>query len=114
MLDDHARGHVERAAALPGRVGVRDVVVAELLALQLPEARERALRRIALDVERGRLMRILAVAKALGEPELQVQPLRERPRLAGLVACREPVRDHPVVLGRMAERLRGELVEGLY
>ena len=36
MLDDHAGRHVEALDAFPCRIGVGDVVVAELLALQLP------------------------------------------------------------------------------
>ena len=45
VLDDHAGALVEARHALPRRVGVGDVVVAELLALQLRAARQRAGRR---------------------------------------------------------------------
>ncbi len=46
MLDDHAGRRVEALHAFPGRIGVGDVVVAELLALQLPARHQRAGRRV--------------------------------------------------------------------
>ena len=45
VLDDHARRRGEALDAFPRRVGVGDVVVRELLALQLPGRDERARRR---------------------------------------------------------------------
>src|SRR5690606_2898379 len=63
VLDDHAGGRVELAHAFPGRIGVGDVVVARLLAVQLGERSERTGRRMQVAVERGLLVRVLAVTQ---------------------------------------------------
>ena len=72
MLDDDAGRRVEGLDAFPGRVGVGDVVVAELLALQLRPARQQAVRRAGLRGRRPRLVRVLAVAQVLRLRQLQV------------------------------------------
>ena len=66
VLDDDDGRRVRRIElgdAFIGRVGVVDVVVGELLALHLP-GRGDAGARLGRAVERGRLMRVLAVAHA--------------------------------------------------
>ena len=55
-----AAGSLEFANQLPGRVQIHQVVVGKLLALQLLGARDSAL---PAGIERGLLMRILAVAQ---------------------------------------------------
>jgi len=55
VLDDHARRLVELAYRAPARVGVQDVVVRELLALELLGPRKRMLGRVQQAIE-GRLL----------------------------------------------------------
>ena len=73
VLDDDAGGPLgELLHAFERGVGVGDVVVGQLLALQLAGARDRARSRIALHIERGLLMRVLAVAQRLRLAHLHV------------------------------------------
>ena len=86
---------IELGDELVGRVGVVDVVVRQLLALDLPRRRD-AGARLGGEVERGALVRILAVAQraeALVQHAAEGAPFRRRLRdLPG-----EPVRDRRVV-----------------
>jgi hypothetical protein len=65
VLDDHAGGRVKALDAFPGGVGVGDVVVGELLALQLHAGDQRAGGRVQVAVQRGLLVAVLAVAQVL-------------------------------------------------
>ena len=73
VLDDDAGGRLEAARAFPGGIGVGDVVVRQFLALQLAVVAQQAGRALRVDVERGGLMRVLAIAQGLFLPDLQGQ-----------------------------------------
>ena len=72
VLDDDARGLVEGLHAFERRVGVGDVVIGQLLALQQARGGDAGLGRAVLDVERGLLVRVLAVAQPHGAGKLHV------------------------------------------
>ena len=78
VLHDHAGGRLELAHALERRVGIRDVVVGELLALELPRRRDGCAGRERIGVERRGLVRILAVAQVLELPKARRKRIRER------------------------------------
>ena len=65
MLDDHTGSGLEALDALPGSVGVGNVVVRELLALQLYAGDQRAGRGMQVAVQRGLLVAVFAVAQVL-------------------------------------------------
>ena len=78
VLDDDAgRGarRVELADAFVGRVGVVDVVVGQLLALQLPRGGD-AGPLVGRRVERRRLVRVLAIAQRLDQPAAEGAEIR--------------------------------------
>ena len=106
VLDDRdrrrARG-IEFRDAFEGRVGVVDVVVGELLALDLPR-RGDAGALLAGEVEARRLMRILAVAHRLRQLAAERPPGRRR--LAE--RAREPVGNRRVIGRRAREGLLRE------
>src|SRR5215467_7478626 len=108
MLDDGAsRGAlgIELGDALIGGVGVVDVVVGELLALRLARGGD-AEAGLAGAVERGLLVRVLAIAQRLGE--LARDRAVGRRRIVELLC--EPVRDRGVVGGGAGIGLGGELL----
>ena len=78
VLDDDAgRGarRIELADAFIGRIGIVDVVVGQFLALQLPRGGDaRAL--VGRAIERGRLVRVLAVAQRLDQPAAEGAEIR--------------------------------------
>ncbi|ABA48884.1 hypothetical protein BURPS1710b_3404 [Burkholderia pseudomallei 1710b] len=111
VLDDHARRRVERLHAFPRGVRIGDVVVRQFLALQLAVVRERAGRRRDVAVERGALVRILAVAQVLHLVEREVQRCRvcaARAVLQIVAEARQVVRDRAVVLRGVREHLGRE------
>ena len=118
MLDDDAGRRVESLHAFPGRIGVGDVVVRELLALQLHIIGERARRGRDVAIERGALMRVLAVAHALHLREGEVQRLRvivalgHRRGFGRAVDRAQVVRDRAVVLRGMREHFLGQVELG--
>src|SRR5207302_5358544 len=65
VLDDDAGRLGEALDAFPGSVGIGDVVVGELLALQLAVRRQAAGDRALVAVERRALVRVLAIAQVL-------------------------------------------------
>ncbi len=95
MLQTHAERLVELAHNVERRVGILDVVVRQLLAVELAGEGERVVRLAALTVELGRLVGVLAVAQRLHEVEFEEELLIE-PRLRTHVG-----RDHGVVLRRV-------------
>ena len=108
VLDDHAGRLVELLHAFQCGVGVGEVVVAELLALEEPGGGDDAHRRAALDVERTALVRVLAVAQLAGEVELQVQRARPLRGLRFVLDARgEPHAHLAVVAGGMGVALGG-------
>ena len=62
VFDDHASRGVKTLDALPGRVGVADVVVRQFLALQLNVVCQRSRSGLEIAVKSRRLMRVLPVA----------------------------------------------------
>ena len=106
MLDDGDGGAclgIELGDQLVGRVGVVEIVVGELLALHLHGGGD-AEALLARAVERGRLMRVLAIAERLGEPADDGARLRRR--LAEPVG--EPRRDRRVIGRGAGEGARGQ------
>ncbi len=105
VLDDDARRALiaELRRHRPRPVQVEDVVERELLAVQLAHAAEYAAACSDLRVERGALMRILAVRQVhrllVGADE-QIGEV--------VAALGEPARDRGVVAGRVGERLGGQ------
>ena len=106
VLDDRDRGldHVERGAQRGIRVDV--VVVRHLLALQLGRLGDA----VAADagVDRGALVRVLAVAQRREPLRLDREVLRQVRRRRG-VSSANHVRDGAVVLAGVRERAGGEL-----
>ena len=86
------RVRIELADQLEGGVGVVDVVVGELLALQLPR-RGDARPLLAGDVEAGLLVRVLAVAHDAVEPAAEGAP----GRMLDLKRLGEPAGDRRVI-----------------
>ena len=107
VLDDHAGRLVELAHALEGRVGIREVVVREILALQLRRRADAGTVRLLRQVERRLLMRILAVAQIHALAVMQREPLGEGGLRAADLAV-EIRRHGRVVLRRVREGLGRE------
>ncbi|OIQ72254.1 hypothetical protein GALL_461190 [mine drainage metagenome] len=108
MLDDDAGRHIEGLDALPGGIGVADVVVGELLALQLNKARQRAGRNAGVTIEGGVLVRILAVAQIHHLGELGVEAVRERKLLASRIQRGQIVADGAVIFGSVRKGFLGQ------
>ena len=104
MLDDDAGRPLELAHAFPGGVGVGDVVVAQFLALQLGEGRERARHRPQVAVERRLLVRVLAVAQVHHLDEVAVTLAGEQRQRTVVLHGGQVVADEGVVLGDAVER----------
>jgi hypothetical protein len=119
VFDDHAGRRFELAYAFPRGVGVGEIVVAELLALQLRERGERARHRPEIAIERAVLMRVFAVAQIHHFDEVAVVLRREQRKAAVVLDRRQIVADERVVLRDTVERgdrqreagLRGQRAE---
>ena len=85
MLHDHAGRGLERLDRLKRRVGVDEIVERQLLALDLLRVRDRARPRFGIAIQRGALMRVLAVAQRLRE--LPAAQQRIRPRSSASALC---------------------------
>jgi hypothetical protein len=110
VLDDDAGGCLELAHAFPSGVGIRQVVEGEFLALTLAEARQRTRLRLRLAVERGLLVRVLAVAQVLHLDEAGVELVGEGRSVGNGVGRRiEAQRGQVVTDGRVVLR---DAVEG--
>ena len=109
VFDDDARRGVELAHAFERGIAVRNVVVGQLLALQLPGLRHRGADRARIGVERRLLVRVLAISKieALGKREIQIVGERRR---FGADRAGEICGDHGIVLRSVGERLGRELL----
>jgi hypothetical protein len=109
MLDDDAGrgrdGGIEGLDALPGRIGVGDVVVGKFFALDLLVAGDAARHHGRLAIEGGLLMRVLAIAQGLHLVEGELQFVREDTRLVLFIKRGQPVGDRRVVTGGMREGL---------
>ena len=95
-------GSVNSSTSCRAAREVVEVVVRELLAAELLDAREQVAARARLGVVGGPLVRVLAVGEVALLPEGRDQPLRER------LAVGEPRGDRRLVRGRDDERLGGE------
>ena len=106
MLEGHAEGLVEVPQHVQGRIGVLDVVVGQFLALDLLREGQGERSGFESGIEVRALVRVLAVAEALLDVELQEELLGQ----AGLLAH---VRgDAGVVFRRVGVGLGGELQAG--
>ena len=110
MLDDDAGRPLEGLHAFPCSIGVGDIVVRQLLALELTVVR-RARRgtRVEIAIERSVLMRILAVAQILHFAEVEIEPFGKRAARPVLVERGEIVADRAVVCGGVRERFAREV-----
>ena len=108
MLDDHAGRLIEGLHAFPGCVGVGDVVVRQLLALNLSVAGDASGNRIAVAIESSGLMRVFAVAQVLHFFELERKVLRERRKVSITRESGKVVADGGFVRRAVGERLLGQ------
>ena len=111
VLDDrHGRTalRIELADQFESRVGVVDVVVGELLALQLPRGCNSGTL-FAGDVEAGLLVGVLSIAHHAVQPAAECAPCR----MLDLEGLREPARNRRIVGGRARECLGREFLAKL-
>ena len=106
MLHDDAGRRFELAHAFQRGVCIGDVVEAQFLALQLARGSHAHATRDGVGVERGRLVRVLAVAQVQLLHGAQFQRFGELLRLAALL--RHPVRHHRVVAAGVRVGLGGQ------
>ena len=112
VLDDDACRLLEGLHAFPGGIGISDVVVGQLLALQLLVGGQRARCGLCLAVEGGKLVRVLAIAHGLHTLELQGERGGQR-RLAAVFGNGRQVVGHgAVVLRGMAVGLHRQVEAG--
>ena len=116
VLDDHARRGVETTYAVPGRIGIGDVVIGEFFALQLHKVRKQPGWAIRIDVKRRALLRVFAVTQDLFLVDLQGEDVG--PGVSGRcgllsgfgdVEATQVVRDGAIVCGGMGIHLGREL-----
>ncbi len=108
MLDDHAGRLIEGLHAFPGCVGVGDVVVRQLLALNLSVAGDAPGSRIAVAIECRSLMRVFAVAQVLYFFELERKAPGERREFPITPQPREVIADGGFVSRAVGKRLSGQ------
>src|SRR2546427_11990014 len=96
---------MESFHAFPGRVGIGDVVVRQLFALNLRIAGDAPLSRIAVAIECRSLMRVFAVTQVLHFFELKGKALLVRRKVSVARESCDVVRDGSLVRGAVAERL---------
>ena len=104
VLDDGDRRRAELAHQRVGRIGIGEVVVARLLALDQRGLGDAGGRR-GVGIEGGGLMRVLAVAQ---QPAAGAAERHARGQEVFLALGREPAGDGGVVGGRARERRRCE------
>ena len=102
MFESHAERLIELADDAQRGIGILDIVVRQLLAVELTGESQRIGNLRLLAVELGRLVGILPVAQRLHEVEFEEQ-LLVKPGL-----CTHIGRDHRIVLGRMGVCLGGK------
>ena len=88
VLDDDAGRRVELLDAFPGRIGVGNVVVAQLFALQLLAGHDAAGRRVQVTVQRSVLVGVFSVAQVLHLDKHAVALRREQGALGRAVDLR--------------------------
>ena len=115
VLDDNAGRFGEALDAFQRGVGVCNVVVGQLFALQLGGGGDAGLGRCCFLVEGGGLVRVFAVAHVLHFDELAVEGAREggavfcAQGVAGLLDGTQVVGNHAVVGRSVLERLQGQI-----
>ena len=100
--DDRRRSVAKFGDKLERRIGVGEVVIAELLALNLLSLRDPTGMGPRRDIERGLLMRVFAITQR------HHQPARHRPQRREFlpeVDAGKPCRDRRIIAGRCRERL---------
>ena len=97
MLDDDAGRLIESLDQFPRRIGVADVVIAQLFALQLRVVGNAARHRNKITVKRRVLVRILPVAHILHLGKVEIDLRRERALAAVRIDRGEVVADCRVV-----------------
>ena len=112
VLDDDAGRLLEGLHAFPGGIGISDVVVGQLLALQLLVGGQRARCGLRLTVEGGELVRVLAIAHGLHALELQRERGGQRRLAAVFGNGRQVVGHSAIVLGGMAVGLHRQVEAG--
>ena len=95
MFEPHAERLIELADDTQRGIGILDIVVRQLLAVELTGKSQRIRHLFLLTVELGRLVGVLPVAQRLHEVEFKEQ-LLVKPGL-----CTHIGRDHRIVLSRM-------------
>ncbi len=75
VFDNHHGRRIELGDALEGGVGVVEIVVGQLAALGLARGGDAG--PVAVDVERGLLMRVFAVAQILPQLAADGEPVRQ-------------------------------------
>src|SRR5690554_149519 len=112
MLDDDTGRVRERFDAFQRSIGVGHVVVAQFLALQLLGGGHAGFFRVALGVEGGALVRVLAVTHVLNLHELGVEGAGE----VGIVVVRgtaaQVIGDGTIVTGGVLERFYRQVEAG--
>ena len=119
MLDDDTGRRREALHALPSGIGVCNVVVRELFALQLTRCHQRAGRRMQVTVKSGLLVRVLAVAQILQFDEAAIRlPWEQLPHrglaIFGQVKGRQIATDGAVVLADAVEGCHGQRKPGFF
>ena len=109
MLDDHAGRFSEQADALDRCISIGDVVEGKLFTLELPRGGNASRRSRLLDIERGLLVRVLAIAHVLRLDKLHAVAVPELD-LDGFTAlvklpAAQVVRHDAIITGGMLERL---------
>ena len=99
MFDNHASRLDEGFDAFQCRIGIGDVVVRQLFALQLLGGRDGGFRGAWVDVEGGFLVRVFTVTHVLGFVELSIEGAREGRRL---LECRAFLGDFAKIIGNRA------------
>ena len=103
MFDNDAGGYIKTFDTLPSGIGISDVVIAELLALQLFGSDQRTGCRIQVAVKSGLLVWVFAISQVLQFDEATVRLCRKQGMTAIFLNTRQVVADSAVVLADAVE-----------
>ena len=112
VFDDDARRCGKAFHTLPGRIGVGDVVVGQLFALQLHAHHQRAGGGVHIAVKRRELVWVFAIAQVLQFDKAAIRLPREHGELSIDLDARQVVADGAVVLADAVERGHGQCKAG--
>ena len=102
MLDDHAgRPFIKLLDAFQRSIGIRDIVVRQCLALQLPGGGDAGFRAAALNIECSALVGIFTIAHALHLAVLQTEGLRKGLPFTARVKTAQVIGNGAVIAGGM-------------